>query len=482
MAESAYRRGDWEEARTLYRDYVRRMGPRLPLEAREAARARLHEVEVRIHAPPPRSGEARAKPVTAGAETTLLAPSRPVTESEDDELDESAFPPIAYVTHLLVRGLGGTKEATLRALLPRPLPATMTAAEIVEFDRRINNLGIFDVVEVAWDPSRRALTVTVREKFTLTPLLEFASGQTWVDSYAMLGLTEYNLAGRAAVLWGQVSFEERRPNVEIGFEEHPFSPDQFMFGGGLFYGSGSLRFDSDDAWYRNQVGAIVSLRPPYTYRTPVRYQIQAVGMRETNSGVQGTSAPPDGTVARSIFEVSWDKFTWRDLSASGASFTVTGEVGGLFPAAQPRHATSGTFVGAVAPTNTTSFMLRVSGKAVTTGNPNHSALLGSLEGVRGLDDAFYRNHLQAFGNLELRQAWRFAKRWALQGVAFADGAVFQPMDASGQPMVAESALGVGGGARLIPTFLTQLLLRIDAGSLLYPKTRPFFQIGFDQYF
>ena len=409
LAESAYRLGDWEEARALYRDYVRRVGSRLPPRARETARARLRDAEDRLRASAARASEPRTRPATARAESKLVAPVRPVTDDDDDELDESSFPTVAYVTHVAFRGLSGTRESALRALLPRSLPATMTASEMVEFDRRINNLGIFDSVDVAWDPSRRALVVDVREKFTLTPLIEFASGRTLIDSYALLGLTEYNLVGRAAVIWGHASFEERRPNAEVGFEEHPFSPDQFMFGGGAFYESSSLRFDSEDAWYRNQVGGSVSLRPPYAYRTPLRYQIRAVVFREVNGGIQGTSAPPDGNVVRSAFEVAWDKFTWRDLSASGASFTVTGAVGGLFPTGQPRHSAIGTFIGAVAPTKTTSFMLRVSGEAVTTGTRPQRA--PGPRGVRGPDDAFYRNHLQAFANLELRQAWH-ARRWA----------------------------------------------------------------------
>lgn len=65
-------------------------------------------------------------------------------------------------------------------------------------------------------------------------------------------------------------------------------------------------------------------------------------------------------------------------------------------------------------------MARITGAILNRGNPNFSNLLGSFDGVRGLEDATYHTWAHALLNAELRQAVRLASRWALQGVVFAD--------------------------------------------------------------
>lgn len=125
---------------------------------------------------------------------------------------------------------------------------------------------------------------------------------------------------------------------------------------------------------------------------------------------------------------------------------------------------------------------RVVSEFVSSGNPNHSVLVGSQDGVRGLRDAFYRDRLHAYGTLELRHAIRLAPRWALQGVLFVDGAVFEPMDATGHPTQALGAIANGVGLRLIPTWLTQILVRADLSRLHAPEERWFAQFGVTQYF
>jgi hypothetical protein len=77
---------------------------------------------------------------------------------------------------------------------------------------------------------------------------------------------------------------------------------------------------------------------------------------------------------------------------------------------------------------------------------------------------------------------KIAKRWALQGVLFADAAAFEPMDAHGVPTEWNAAVSTGAGIRVIPTFLTQLLLRLDGSRLYAPEERWFFQFGVTQYF
>ncbi len=51
----------------------------------------------------------------------------------------------ATYTHVEVTGLRSTRHDVILDLLPRPLPARLSAPEVRELQRRIKNLGIFDM-------------------------------------------------------------------------------------------------------------------------------------------------------------------------------------------------------------------------------------------------------------------------------------------------------------------------------------------------
>src|SRR5262245_46301577 len=99
----------------------------------------------------------------------------------------------ALSTCMEVRGIKRTLATTLTDLLPREPPATYSDRELRELERRIGNLEIFDSVEVTRDGP--CLTITVREKWTIIPEFDLATGTSWVDTYVMLGVTEYNFLG-----------------------------------------------------------------------------------------------------------------------------------------------------------------------------------------------------------------------------------------------------------------------------------------------
>ena len=82
----------------------------------------------------------------------------------------------------------------------------------------------------------------------------------------------------------------------------------------------------------------------------------------------------------------------------------------------------------------------------------------------------------------MRQKIFVWNRFGLQLAAFSDGALFRPMNSHGDLAGEEEALSVGGGIRIVPTFLAQIAARFDAGMLLYPIERSFVQFGFRQYF
>jgi hypothetical protein len=139
-------------------------------------------------------------------------------------------------------------------------------------------------------------------------------------------------------------------------------------------------------------------------------------------------------------------------------------------------------LGAWAPTATTVLMAQLTGTALNRGNANFSNLLGSFAGVRGLQDAVYHTWLQGVVNGELRQALPFATRWALQLVAFVDAAAFDRVDAQGRRSRSGWAASTGGGIRVVPTFLAELVLRFDVGRSLGPQQAFFMQWGLSQYF
>jgi len=386
-----------------------------------------------------------------------------------------------YVARVELRGAEGVSSDTLLSLLPREAPAKYTDDEILEYQRRLNDLGIFEEVAVAIEGE--VLVVRLQKKFTLTPSIGLSTGRTLADTYVKVGADEYNTFGRAADLGGYLSYSERAPNAEMWYFEHAYDPHRLApFVGATFFTS-SLRFDgSDAAWMRRRVGGYTGFALPYSYRSPLRFQIGIGASAERYYDVHGPISPPSGVYLGSWLEASWDQFTFHDLAASGFRVTVNVEPGAYLGSAQPRHRVEVRWLQGIALTDTTVVMIQGIGDVYTSGNPNFSALVGSITGVRGLDDAFYRNNLQAVGNIELRQAWRFAPRWALQGVLFADGAVFRSMNEHGAPGDWVRALSLGAGVRLIPTFLAGLVVRIDSAWLQAPESTWLLQTGLNQYF
>lgn len=379
-----------------------------------------------------------------------------------------------------IRGVKRTRPSTVLSLLPRDPPAGFSADELGEFERRLNNLGIFDAVAVRIEGRR--LIVDLREKWTLIPDVELSTGRTFADTYVSVGLTEFNFAGTAASLGATASWEERGPNGAVTWAEHEYNPRAGALSAEAGYESASLRFASGDGWYRDRAGGWIGWQPPYRHGALLRARILAIGYHERVSRLQGTVAPPTGVTLGGGLEISRDRYTWRDLDPSGYKIALDLGGGRFVPAGQGRYYAAIHALGAVSPTETTALMGQVVAETVNAGNANHSLLLSSQVGVRGLADAFYRNQAQAYVNLELRQAWRFAARWALQAALFADAAVFAPMDAAGQRQAAERAWAAGGGLRLVPTWLAEIVLRVDGGRLFAPEARWFVQLGLAQYF
>jgi hypothetical protein len=414
----------------------------------------------------------RRPPLGAPALAWLLAAAAARAEGEG-----------VAIARVEVRGLGRTRRPAVVELLPRPPPARYRDAELVEFRRRVANLHLFDHVEVAREGD--ALYVDVREKLSVSPVVDVSTGKTWRDAAFTLGAIENNVGGRAVRLGGEAEYVDRGPQFELWLAEHDYHPRRWAVEAEAGYTSAGFRFDEGDAspsWQRTRAGGAVGLKAPYAYGLPLRTKLVARAYHEYLTRAEGGPRPAEGTYVGVASETYWDAYVWHDLVPRGLLVMLELNPGIFLGAAEPRHHVHLEALGAAPLGGTTVLAARAGAEAVNAGNPNHSSLLGSQEGVRGLRDSFYRNQAQGYVNLELRHAIGLGKRWYVQPVAFADAAAFVPFAPSGRATRWLGALSAGAGARLVPTALVDTLLRVDLARLAAPEAGWFVQAGIAQYF
>jgi hypothetical protein len=417
----------------------------------------------------------RAEPVPAPAAPGAAPPVEPVVT------------PAADPTHgVSVTGINRTRPRTLIELLPREPPSEYSDAELAETERRISNLGVFDRVEVARAAKGSAassdVAIHVREKWTLIPDFALATGKTPRDLYISLGVTEFNVLGTASSLGVSVYREQRGFGFSTAFAEHESRRHRWAFGGQGSYGSSSLRFTDGNAWFTT-LGDLIMWATSVPLAGPhLRCRTSVLYSHEKISDVEGPVRPPDGSTIGAGAQLIWDGYRFHDLVPRGIKAELGTGAGAFVPAKQVRAQVELAVTAARPLWHDAVLLGHVEGSWFSRGNANHSSLLGSIEGVRGLDDARYRNWLQTFGNLELRQAVRVFDRLALQAVVFADAAVFAELSAKGAPDGSERAFSGGLGARVIPTFLASLLFRVDVARLVLPNQTWFYQLGVSQYF
>ncbi|MEY4583322.1 MAG: hypothetical protein RL701_8025, partial [Pseudomonadota bacterium] len=297
-------------------------------------------------------------------------------------------------------GADGTRPSTILDLLPRRAPASYSDAELGELQRRLSNLAVFDSVDVKREAGG-TLRIVVREKWTLVPEVDVARGTTLADTYIFLGLTEYNMLGMGSAFGLSVSRERRGFGFRASYSEHLYRRDRWSLGAEVGYGSAVLQFPGDRSWYNDT--AFVSL---WTTSTPVvsdhlRYEVEAFYKGETMNDVTGDFRPPNGHTVGGSFAFTWDDYSWSDLTPSGWSANLTLSpaffLGPVVP--QGRHRVEFVALTACPVGYDAVLMARVEAGVVKRGNPNHNFMIGSVRGVRGLEDARYFNWIQAFANV-----------------------------------------------------------------------------------
>ena len=378
-------------------------------------------------------------------------------------------------------GLESTRPQTILDLLPRPAPARYTAAELREFRRRVKNLALFDRVEV--EPVGRVLRVSVRHKATLAPVFSLSTGKTLKDSSITLGVIEHSIDNAATRLSGQVSYSERGLNFFLSRTEHPYSPNRWAMEYQVSYAGSGFRFENESSkWTRNRIGGLVEWISPIAYGSGLQLELALIPYYETSTNSTGGVSPGDGFHAGGLFEIIYDAYHWDDLVPSGYRLVLELRPGVFSGQESFRGETRFKFTSSAPLTDRTVFMANGNLAFVNTGNANHSLLLGSQKGVRGLPDALYRNAGQGFVNLELRHSIPVHRRWFVQPTLFTDAAVFNPMNALGERTKWTHALSTGVGVRVVPTGLVHTLLRVDAARLHLPYVAWLVQGGISQYF
>jgi len=423
-------------------------------------------------------------------------PDLPLVPQQHHELPQAppvaeppagALPPVAAKAapaHVVtLKGLSRTRAETVLELLPRAPPAVYTELELEEFQRRLWNLGIFDLVQVRH--TDRGIEVELREKWTLIPVPDFSTASTWKDTYVALSVSEYNFLGRAMLLTASVWHETRGWNGAVSLNEHAYHSRGGAWGMALEFASAELVFEeSPDAWARRGGAALISWQAPLPHDSHTAYQIALGYAYEHNIDSQTRYKPHNGHQVHAELTVNWESLRASDVAPHGIQAKLTLAPGGFFNLREPmpRIGAEGSLLAAWAITGETALMAQLVVTAASRGNANYSNLLGSVDGVRGLRDAIYHTWLQGVLNVELRQAFRFAERWAVQAVLFADAAAFDRVNARGHRSGSQAAASGGIGLRLIPTFLAEVVLRVDAGRALWPEPGFFMQWGLSQYF
>lgn len=371
------------------------------------------------------------------------------------------------VVGIEIIGNEGTLREAIVELLPKPLPAQMNDEDVNEFARRVKNLGVFDAVQVQVEKAN--LKVNLRRKGTLTPMVGFSTGKSLQDSSITAGLQEYDFGGEGTRAGGKISYAERGLNFSAWIDEHTYSPNRWAKEYEIYRLSSGFRFnDSINEWSRNRLGGFAEWVSPFYYGSHLLHEFQLMSYYEDYTNKDGPETLKAAVYVGGLYEIIYDRYKWDDLTPGGYKLVFEFRPG-VMTTGRFRGETRFKFQTAFPLWEQASVLVNGNAAAVNPGDVNHSLLVGSQQGVRGLQDSFFRTAILNYINTELRHSFRVAPRTFLQPVLFADAASFRSMNSSGDLQAWTNALSSGAGLRLVPTAYTNLLLRADVARLFFPN-------------
>ena len=386
-----------------------------------------------------------------------------------------------YAESIQIEGLRNTKENTLIEILPRELPTILSAKELEEYERRIKNLGIFDKVEVL--KIDKGIRVNVRSKNTYSPNIELSTGKTSKDTSGTLGFNHYDFLGNATNLAAEISYSDRNVNFALSATEHLYRHHRWARELEVYKQGSSFRFteNPETEWTRTRIGTGLEWISPFKFESPFLYEFQLIIYREYYTSVTDQTQLRSSMYYGGLFEIIYDRYYWDDLHPRGFKGVLEFRPGTMDDG-RFRGEFVAKFLAATQLIKDNTLVINGRLNAVNEGDINHSLLIGSKLGVRGLDDSLYRTSAMAFINLESRHSVSLLERTFLQPVFFIDMASFRPMDITGQSRGWIEAINTGMGFRVVPTGYTNLLLRLDLARLHAPAEDWFLQFSIKQYF
>ena len=332
-----------------------------------------------------------------------------------------------YAESIQIEGLRNTKENTLIEILPRELPTILSAKELEEYERRIKNLGIFDKVEVL--KIDKGIRVNVRSKNTYSPNIELSTGKTSKDTSGTLGFNHYDFLGNATNLAAEISYSDRNVNFALSATEHLYRHHRWARELEVYKQGSSFRFteNPETEWTRTRIGTGLEWISPFKFESPFLYEFQLIIYREYYTSVTDQTQLRSSMYYGGLFEIIYDRYYWDDLHPRGFKGVLEFRPGTMDDG-RFRGEFVAKFLAATQLIKDNTLVINGRLNAVNEGDINHSLLIGSKLGVRGLDDSLYRTSAMAFINLESRHSVSLLERTFLQPVFFIDMASFRPMD------------------------------------------------------
>ena len=194
-----------------------------------------------------------------------------------------------WIDTVHIEGLIHTKQETILRLLPRSVPAEFTRAEVEEFERRVQNLSLFDRVQVTRDGP--TVTVDVEKDYTGTDPGVY-------ERHQREGSRRHSRSGGIQPVWyghatrWTVQLQSTRTERGLVALATCLRAGRWAKETMGSYNVNDIRFaDSASTWNRNRIGGGLEVKGPYQYGSPLRYSGAREGVPRADRRRERRSTP-----------------------------------------------------------------------------------------------------------------------------------------------------------------------------------------------